>query len=229
MPITISIDQQNNPNHANGSNTQAVTSAITDTGAQSDLWSLEQFLASGFTHADLHPVNLSLSAANRSPIAIEGAFFARITTSRSGVETSCRSMVYVSSSVQAMYLSYETLLNLDLLGDFLSSKEATESGAVIRDKIQNSSSIEDTKKHQSSALHANRLLNNGCEKPRSSKDAACTCPQRTAPPSRPRDLPFPCTHDNNVKMKNWLLERYASSTFNTCPHHALPSMAGPSV
>ena len=25
---------------------------------------------------------------------------------------------------------------------------------------------------------------------------------------------------NNIRMKSWLLERYASSTFNTCPHRA---------
>ncbi|KAF3842684.1 hypothetical protein F7725_001533 [Dissostichus mawsoni] len=65
---------------------------------------------------DLRPVSLSLSAANRSPIAIEGAFFARLSTTCSGGRvTSCRSMVYVSSSVRAMYLSYESLLNLSLL------------------------------------------------------------------------------------------------------------------
>lgn len=30
-------------------------------------------------------------------------------------------------------------------------------------------------------------------------------------------------------MKAWLLARYASSTFNTCPHRVLPCMAGPPV
>ncbi len=30
-------------------------------------------------------------------------------------------------------------------------------------------------------------------------------------------------------MKAWLLQRYASSTFNTCPHRALPCMEGPPV
>ena len=30
-------------------------------------------------------------------------------------------------------------------------------------------------------------------------------------------------------MKAWLLDRYASSTFNTCPHRALPSMEGPPI
>ena len=34
---------------------------------------------------------------------------------------------------------------------------------------------------------------------------------------------------NNAKMKAWLLDRYASSTFHTCPHRALPCMEGPQV
>ena len=54
-------------------------------------------------------------------------------------------------------------------------------------------------------------------------------PQRTTPPQRPRELLFPCTLENNDRMKDWLLTRYALSTFNTCPHWALPCMAGPPV
>ncbi|KAK4317363.1 hypothetical protein Pmani_011526 [Petrolisthes manimaculis] len=30
-------------------------------------------------------------------------------------------------------------------------------------------------------------------------------------------------------MKNWLLERFASSTFNICPHQPLPAMTGPPI
>ncbi len=100
VPITISIDKPNNRSHNQGSNNKAKTPAIADTGAQSDLCSLEEFITCGFSRDDLQPVSLSLSAANRSPIAIEGAFFARLTAaSRDGAETTCRSMVYVSSSV----------------------------------------------------------------------------------------------------------------------------------
>ena len=116
--ITISVDRSVGPrgsiNHR-GSDNEVGISAIADTGAQFDLWSLEEILACGFSRDDLRPVNLSLSAANRSPIAIEGAFFARLSTapSDSGV-TSCRLMVHVSSSVRSMYLSYESLLSLGL-------------------------------------------------------------------------------------------------------------------
>jgi hypothetical protein len=30
-------------------------------------------------------------------------------------------------------------------------------------------------------------------------------------------------------MKNWLLNRYASSSFNKCPHQILPVMEGPPI
>jgi hypothetical protein len=121
VKVTISVAKSadtriTSPSHAPGRDT--VVSAVADTGAQSDLWSLADFLACGFSRDELRPVSLSLSAANRSPISIEGAFFAKITTiPHIGNVMSCYSMVYVSSSVQAMYLSYETLLNLGLLAN----------------------------------------------------------------------------------------------------------------
>ena len=125
VPITISIDtsaqaRYRTPNRT--SITHAEVSAIADTGAQSDLWSMTDFLACGFSRDDLLPVRVGLSAANRSPISIKGAFFAKLTTKlHNGEVTSCRSMVYVSSSVQTMYLSYDSLLNLGILSKDFSS------------------------------------------------------------------------------------------------------------
>ena len=39
----------------------------------------------------------------------------------------------------------------------------------------------------------------------------------------------PVYADNNDLMKAWLLEKYASSAFNICPHQALPCMEGPPI
>ncbi|KAK3725257.1 hypothetical protein QZH41_001290 [Actinostola sp. cb2023] len=76
VSITISVDtlapaQHGSPAHKS----EAEVSAVVDTGAQSDLWSLADFPACGFSRDELNPVSLGLSAANRSPISIEGAFF----------------------------------------------------------------------------------------------------------------------------------------------------------
>ena len=61
------------------------------------------------------------------------------------------------------------------------------------------------------------------------QDGICNCPQRESVPELPSDLPFSPTEENNDKMKEWLLERYQSSTFNTCPHSPLPAMIGPPI
>ena len=57
-----------------------------------------------------------------------------------------------------------------------------------------------------------------------------------APPDRPhqphththtQELPFPPTQENAPKMRKWLMDWYAASTFNTCPHQPLLDMTGP--
>merc|ERR1711963_357540 len=59
-----------------------------------------------------------------------------------------------------------------------------------------------------------RSLSSGCSNP-NGENCPCACPIRTPVPSRPNALPFPPTPENIDKMKGWLVERYASSTFNT--------------
>ena len=55
----------------------------------------------------------------------------------------------------------------------------------------------------------------------------CGCLLRTTPPPRPAQLPFSPTPENTPKMRNWLVNRFASSSFNKCPHQPLPAMPGP--
>ena len=59
--------------------------------------------------------------------------------------------------------------------------------------------------------------------------APCGCFTRELPPEKPDELPFDCVPDNAEKMKEWLLRRYASSTFNKCKHQKLPEMKGPPI
>ena len=68
----------------------------------------------------------------------------------------------------------------------------------------------------------------------SSKDlqlpsAECGCLKRQPPPPIPESLPFACTSENRPKMKKWIIESYAASTFNKCPHQTLPTMEGPPI
>ena len=185
LPITISLSRPGGTDSSNfttSSDIHAEVSAIADTGAQSDLWSLSDFIACGFSREQLHPISLSLSAANRSPISIEGAFFARLATqSSSGNITACHSMVYVSSSVKDMYLSYDSLLNLGLLPltfPSLDNSTRTQSERDTSNKQPHVPSV-------SPEINAMRALNDGCPEPTITLNVTCSCPQRGAAPPRP--------------------------------------------
>ena len=55
----------------------------------------------------------------------------------------------------------------------------------------------------------------------------CECPQINLPLGSTDKLPFPCIPENIEHMKQWLLDRYKGSTFNTCPHQIFPK--GPTI
>ena len=189
--------------------------AVADSGAQSNLWSLDQFINAGFTTADLSPVSLSLNAANKSPIKIDGAFFGKLSgKSPTGKTISCRSMIYVSRDVKSLYLSYDTMLDLGIL-----NKNFPQIGMFPSDQQQTSSRNSDTPRMNTGMICGATKDDGGI----------CDCPKRTPVPPRPEEFPIPCTPENNSKMKAWLLDRYKSSTFNRCPHQLLPTMLGPPV
>ena len=49
------------------------------------------------------------------------------------------------------------------------------------------------------------------------------------PPPLPTALPFPAFDANRAALQKWILDRYRSSTFNTCECQTLPLMEGPSL
>ena len=122
--------------------------AVADSGAQSDLWSLEKFLRAGYSKEDLYPVVMSLNAANKSPIKISGAFFATIAgRSPTGKKITCRSMIYVSPDVKRFYLCYDTMLALGILnrdfpkvGAFSHSQPDEEIGNTLKSRASDTES-----------------------------------------------------------------------------------------
>ena len=213
LSIVISVDRNFHKSvlHTN----RADVTAIADTGAQSDLWPLSDFVACGFPLEILSPARLNLSAANTSDISVEGAFFATIKTNFINEKNrSCHSMIYVSKSVRSMFLSQETLLKL----------------GILHQEFPNTSyNAEPTSNVIDSPINAGLAPPEAPIQRQSKLEKRCSCPLRTIPPQPPSTLPFSCCPENNSKMKEWLLNRYGSSTFNTCPHRALPCMSGPPV
>ena len=180
--------------------------ALADSGAQSDVWSLDEYLRAGFSPNELHPVRLALNAANKSAIHIDGAFFGTISgRTQTGSVISTKSMIYVSRDVRGFYLSYDTMLNLDMLPKSFPTPGCASSN-IASEGVEGL--LESMDSHTIPA-------------------AECDCPDRQSVPMRPTELPFACTAENNSKMKEWLLDYFKNSTFNTCPHTPLPVMEGP--
>ena len=175
--------------------------AIVDSGAQCCLWGLNGCQAAGFSQSDLIPVQQKLNAVSRMRIKICGAVILRMHgISPSGTNHSCAAIVYISPDVSGFYLSKEAMIQLKIVPiDF-----PIVGGAMPIET-------------NSGKVAATQNL------------AECGCPLRTMPPGMPDKLPFACNPNNIEKMKQWLLDRYSSSTFNTCPHQILPDMEGPPV
>ena len=103
--------------------------ATADSGAQSCLWSLDDYVRAGFKETDLIPVGLDLSAANQSQIPIVGAILAHLHgESKNGVGFSCATMIYISPAAKGLYLSQEAMMDLGIVSrDFPSVGTAIDS------------------------------------------------------------------------------------------------------
>ena len=86
---------------------------VTDTGAQSCLWSLQDFYRCGFKDSDLLSVKRTMFAANREEINIASAIFVRLSgVDATGNMHTAPIMAYVSSNTEKFYLSREALVQL---------------------------------------------------------------------------------------------------------------------
>ena len=89
--------------------------AIAETGTQTNVWSLQDFLAAGFKR-DILFSEPDFVAANHSGIKIVGAFFAVTKgTSHLSSTVKCHAMIYMSDDIPVLYLSHDTLSDLGLL------------------------------------------------------------------------------------------------------------------
>ena len=178
---------------------------IADTGAMSNVWGLSDYTAAGFSVSDLHPSTVQIKAASGHTMNIVGQFDGLFKgTAPNSDNITAVACVYVSDEVKGFYLSKDTMIKLYVIDDSFPTigicrtmREPTICAQVSEDM---------------------GILSTG---------TTCDCPQRSAVPERPKSLPFPATPGNIPRMKEWLIDRYASSTFNTCPHRALPCMSGP--
>ena len=188
---------------------------IADTGAQSNIWGLKDFLECGFLRQDLKRAHLNITAANKEPLPISGGFLAHIEgDALSGGTVSCNAMIYISEAVSGLFISFDTLIRLQIVdGQFPAIGRCSEINDAWSNQFMGSL-------NSSEFTHD---INSGC------RDQPCDCPQRSDVPCGPEGLPFEPIPENIPKMKKWLLDYFGSSTFNICPHQPLQEMSGPPI
>ena len=191
--------------------------AIADTGAMTNVMGLNDFLKAGFTHGQLEPSSAVIRAANGQKLDLCGQFEAIVKGTSPNEDITTNTIIYVCQSVNGLFISKETLIKLFIINDNFPMIGQHRNVKHANFEILCNSLDNVTK----------RGLMSGCSHP--IDDGLCKCPQRTAVPPKPKSLPFAPTEENIPKMKKWLLDRYASSTFNTCPHRALPCLSGPEM
>lgn len=119
---------------------------------------------------------------------------------QSGSPLEAAVMVYVSDSTELFYLSRNAMEQSGIIGhDF------PKIGADTHVSID--------------------LTTDSLNHPKS----PCGCAIRSKHPTRPESLSFSPLPENTEKMKQWLINRYAASTFNKCLHQSLPMMSGPPI
>ena len=193
---------------------------IADTGAQSNLMGMNEFIKAGFSKAILRAVPLNIRAANQQSIDISGGFLANLAGPEpKGGNIKCQAMILVSGAVSGLYISFDTLIKLKAISNNFPVIGALGTGQSDIFSVRSTLGSGDTR---------NRLVNQGCTYQLGNK-SSCTCPQRSAVPLRPKTLPFEPKPENNELMKQWLLQYFGASTFNTCPHRPLQEMAGPPI
>ena len=172
-----------------------------DTGCKSVLFGINLINRLGFKNSDPIPVKTRMSAVNRDVISTLGAVILRLSgKSGSGKVIETAQICYVTDLIEGAYLSREACTTLGIIpSDFPRIGSATQQPMSV-----------------SSA--AASPLDEECD---------CSCPIRTKPQPLPTALPFPATDANRVTLQNWILDRYRSSTFNTCECQTLPLMEGP--
>ena len=170
---------------------------VADSGCQSSIIPLRSALAMGIAKADIFPVTLSMRGAIEEDLGVEGGIVAEVSTlDVSGAPRLTKQLIYVSSKIGKAFLCREALIGLGVIPASFPAVPVSWPQDSLASAIDQ-------------------------------EDSLCSCPQRGQnPPPLPTQLPdgIPATDRGVPALKQWLLEYYASSTFNTCEHQALPMM-----
>ena len=170
VQVTILVDRAQAHGESTAVRATNVT-AIADTSAQVNIWSLDEFVKYGFSRDILTPAS-NLVAANHFSIPIVGTFFVIIEgLSCHGHVVQFRAMIYVSADIQTLFLLHGTLATL---GVFPSLGE--HANAEIQEGAGEPAAITNA--------HLTRTVTGGCASP-GNQNYSCTCPLNVMPCHQP--------------------------------------------
>ena len=209
------------PSLRNKPSERVSTLAVMDTGAQLNLTSDEIITKLGYKSATLFPVSTNVSSASNLKIRVIGGIILRVkaTNQITGQSLTCKQLFYVSNQVSETYLSRDCCTQLQTIPpDFPSVGSCPPTINTARPcsppgKVAGSTA----------SPSLDPCTNSGVP---SSSEKPCNCPTRSLPPSDLPKLPCAATDENLPRLKQYILDRFASSGFNCCEHQALPLMSG---
>ena len=138
---------------------------------------------------------MKIRATSKHPVNILGDFEATFSgTSPSKTMVNNIDIAYVSDSVDGLFLSNDTMVDL----------------LIINEKFP---TIVSCSKTESDDRMFVKSVEADCPQATGGYPI-CSCPKCSKVPLRPNCLLFKADEENNERMKVWLLEWYASSTFN---------------
>ena len=192
------------PNAVSGhTHRSTIDQAVADTGAQMDICSVSTAKSMGLDTSSLLQVQARVCGATReSEILIVGAIFLEVQHPTQPSNSTVR-MFYVASNVARTYLSLGTLKAL----------------GVVEESFPRIPAMWEVAASNTSKSAIPTCTNSGVVTP---GEKPCSCPNRTLPPTDPPKLPCSPIEENLPILKQYLLDRYTSSSFNICEHQALP-------
>ena len=174
---------------------------MADTGCQSCLAGTHFMRRLGFSRETLIPVTMTMHAANSNGISILGGIIATFSAKAvDGELKTSKQIIYISEDCDKLFISREACTALGTI---------SENFPIIGEASH--PSAQPGHAHATYGVSETGTNDTGLTAP-------CDCPSRRLPPTPPSKLPLPATDGNRKGLQEFLLQHYASSTFNTCPH-----------
>ena len=174
-----------------------------DSGAQLTTVPITLLTYLGVSPSDLLPIATNLNTVTGAPVDLVGGIFLEFSGVNHTTGVACRTkqLAYVSSTIPYTFLSREACVDMGLIHASFPSIGSCHSTATL--------------------AASTTCTNTGVSGP---DEPPCSCPLRQPPPTNPPVLPCDPTEENLPLLRQYILDRYAASSFNTCEHQPLPLM-----